>query len=119
MIDSNIVIDIASKALEAACATTKYLEKLRKDAQLADLFARNALSYTLVRSFRRAHRVVPTNLVVKSDIEWITLRESCIAKNISIDNIAAAITLFGELMVKNNYTFTTTEEVAIAIDLML
>ena len=119
MIDSNIVIDIASKALKAACATTKYLEKLRKDAQLADVFARSALSYTTVRSFRLAHRVVPSSLVSKNNNEWFTLRELCIANNISVDNIAAAITLFGDLMTKNNYTFTTVEEVAIAIDLML
>lgn len=117
MIDSNIVIDIASKALKAACATTEHLEKLRKDAQLADVFARNALSYTTIMSFRLAHRVVPSSLVNKNNNEWSTLRELCIVNNINIYNIATAITLFGDLMTKNNY-FTTTDEVAIAIDLM-
>ena len=119
MIDSNIVIDIASKALKSACATTKYLEKLRKDAQLADAFVRSALSYTTVRSLRFAHRAVPSSLVNKNNNEWSTFRKLCIANNISVDNIADAITLFGDLMIKNNYTFTTVEEVAIAIDLMV
>ena len=119
MIDSNIVIDIAFKALKASGATTEYLAKLRKNAQLADLFARNAFSYTVIMSLRLAHKVIPSNLVSKSNNEWFTLRKLCIANNIGVDNIAAAISLFGGLMTKNNYTFTTTEEVAIAIDLML